>query len=371
MANNVIYRSVSVRALLRFNDDKGGLSVNAERVWCRLLIDTSTTIVPGLVITTRGGLADRCRLTRTQFDDAFAELSGFRDKDGVADPMAIANWPQGVVILPGAPRQPQHRPHSTSIPVQWARFLNREAPKCEEVAQLREAWRAVFAELDVERAAEAQAKGKPAPAPFLEAFDAESRGKYKDRAPASVGGSPNESPKASVNRSPNVSPNNSPNLSAKASPNGSPSVSQESGIRNQEVKTAVASAGAPVARDYNLGALEADWWRLVECPPGDRVGLSALLEKLDEAAKAKGLSAFDVAERVLPAGKAIFAEMRERKVHHGTPSAVALATHPVSNPGLYFAQAFERAFPATSAAPTPKAPPRDPFAPNRDIEPRL
>ncbi len=48
MARDYLYRIVDVRALMHFHDGAGGLSVNAERIWTRLLIGTETTIVPGL-----------------------------------------------------------------------------------------------------------------------------------------------------------------------------------------------------------------------------------------------------------------------------------------------------------------------------------
>jgi len=195
-----IYRNVDVRALAHFHAGEGGLSVNAERIWCRLLIDDASTPVPGLVLARRGDLVDRCRMTSKQFNEAFRELENALDQDGQPAPMAIANWPIGVVILPGAPRQLCHKPASTSIPVAWRKFIDQSAPRCQEVSRLIAAWEQALSEY-----------GEA----FIEAFRYGSRGTYKK--PVISGGEPV-----------------SPNYSAKRSPNGSASRSQDPGSRIQD-----------------------------------------------------------------------------------------------------------------------------------------
>ena len=186
-----IYRNVDVRALAHFHAGEGGLSVNAERIWCRLLIDDASTPVPGLVLARRGDLVDRCRMTAKQFNEAFRELENTKDQDGNPDPMVIANWPIGVVILPGAPRQLCHKPPNTSVPVAWRKFIEQSAPRCQEVSKLIAAWEQALSEHG---------------AAFLEAFRSGSRGTYKrpmisDAAPDSLNRSVNHSPNGSVNDS--------------------------------------------------------------------------------------------------------------------------------------------------------------------------
>lgn len=195
-----IYRTVDIRALAHFHDGPGGLSVEAERIWCRLLIDTMTTPVPGLVLARRGDLMDRCRIAnQRRFDAAWKELADAG--------MVGADWPLGVVILPSAPRQRCHEPVNNNTVIAWAKFLDQQAPRCEAVERLRDDWRAALLERGPE---------------WLAAFDTQARGAYK------------KPPKPKTE----VSPERSGEFSGETSPERSEvlsgTLSQESGVRSQE-----------------------------------------------------------------------------------------------------------------------------------------
>jgi hypothetical protein len=94
---------------------------------------------------------------------------------------------------------------------------------------------------------------------------------------------------------------------------------------------------------HALRQLDDSWWRLVGNVPGDATGLRDLLALLERAAAARTEPLPALVERLLPAAKELYADMRARKVHHGTLSAYSLAHDPPTNPGLYFSQALDRA----------------------------
>lgn len=340
MAKDFIYRKVDVRALIHFHDGPGGLSVNAERIWSRLLIDEVTTPIPGLVLARRGEMADRCRMSLREFDAAFAELSGTKDPDGTPAPMVCANWPLGVITLPSAPRQPVHRPSSTSTPVEWARFFERSAPKCQEVDDLRDAWRSTLGEMQRESEDRSSRDGIK-PVLWLSAFDEQSRGRYAKR---------------SANGSPKISANYSAKPSANHSLTGSPTISQDAGGRRQEGEkppsrdppAAVPVAPltvpppappAPPAPQSTAGMLAKAFERVTQTPCTP-TACRPLVESVERAAELRCIPVRDMANQLVDAAASLYGDMRERGVHHGTMTPASLASDPRGS-GKYLAEAFE------------------------------
>jgi hypothetical protein len=327
MAETLIYRDIDVRALDDFHDGESGLSVDAERIWLRLLVDRElSTVVPGLVLGGKAKISERCRMKPAKFSAAWAEL----ERDG----KVRADWSVGVVVLPAAPTLDVHDPRGTNKVVEWGKFFVRQAPKSKLVDELREAWRARLG-----------AKGKG----WLEAFDSLSRGTYRK---ATSPLPPNDSP----NRSPNISPNGSPSGSPNVSPNGSGAFSQESGVRSQEGLLSLArdthahadatrttgleadvdgattrhdggARGGGGARTWTGADLDEAWRSTYRRPTGDTLQLAQLAGLVREAAELRGEQPAQLAQRFLDEFKAMLAEWKARNAHHGTPQVSDAVKH--------------------------------------------
>jgi hypothetical protein len=151
-----LYRKADIRM---WGDERvRDFSVNAERVWTWLIIGPFTTVVPGLVLTTKAGFAERLRMRPRAFKDAFAEI----EQVGMAE----ADWKAGVIVLLKAPEQEVNRPTGSNQPVEWSKFFSEFAPQCDLTRRYREAIRSLCAAVSPD---------------YSKAFDEQSRGHYRPK----------------------------------------------------------------------------------------------------------------------------------------------------------------------------------------------
>lgn len=99
---------------------------NAQSLFMRLLTDPQSCAAPGLIVTTRAGLAEKLGWKLKDFNRVFDELATKSDEHTF--PMAMADWEAGLVFLPnGVEYQPPASPNAVKA---WVASL-RQAPECD------------------------------------------------------------------------------------------------------------------------------------------------------------------------------------------------------------------------------------------------
>lgn len=121
------YRQVSVRM---WNDQKFlALSTpppNARDLWIWLITGPMTTPVPGVVIATMNGMADRLGWPTPATRRCWDEIA--------AREMATADWSNALVWLPHALRH--NPPAAPNVCKSWRKFLDEHVPECALRAQV-------------------------------------------------------------------------------------------------------------------------------------------------------------------------------------------------------------------------------------------
>ncbi|MGE3509780.1 MAG: hypothetical protein AB7N65_12945 [Vicinamibacterales bacterium] len=120
-APRIRYRRISTRM---WHDEKflalSAPKPNARDLWVWLLAGPLTTPVPGVVLTTMGGMADRLQWPLSATRRCWDEIA--------AREMATADWAHSLVWLPRALRH--NPPESPNVVKSWRRFLDDNVPEC-------------------------------------------------------------------------------------------------------------------------------------------------------------------------------------------------------------------------------------------------
>ncbi|MGE0363030.1 MAG: hypothetical protein AB7R67_20115 [Vicinamibacterales bacterium] len=94
---------------------------NGRDLWTFLLVGPFTSPVPGLVLGTLGGIADRLEWPHAGTRKVWEEIA--------SRGMAVADWPRGIIWLPRGVRH--NPPESPNVCKMWRRFLNEHVPQGE------------------------------------------------------------------------------------------------------------------------------------------------------------------------------------------------------------------------------------------------
>lgn len=92
---------------------------NAQSLWQYLLSGPETTIIPGVIIGGRAGLAEALDWSLEGFDQAFQEI--------LDQGMARVDWRERLIWLPNGPKH--NPPESPNVILSWAKFWP-EVPGC-------------------------------------------------------------------------------------------------------------------------------------------------------------------------------------------------------------------------------------------------
>jgi len=93
---------------------------NARDLWVWLIAGPLTTPVPGVVITTLGGIADRLAWPVPATRRCWEEIASRE--------MATSDWSHSLVWLPNALEH--NPPESPNVVKSWRRYLNEHVPEC-------------------------------------------------------------------------------------------------------------------------------------------------------------------------------------------------------------------------------------------------
>jgi len=181
---------------------------NAQTLWLRLLCGPETTCVPGVVRATLGGLAERMGWPIEELRRCWEEL--------VRAEMVEADFRDGVIWLPKAPKQRQNRPASPNAGTAWGRLVA-TLPEGRMREAIRDAYLEAFGD------AFGEGKGKA----ILDAF-------------AKACGKPSAKPSAKASPKPRPKPSEKPSVTPSATPSPiqvSGPRSQDPGLRTQEIRT--------------------------------------------------------------------------------------------------------------------------------------
>lgn len=115
------YRKVSIRM---WNDENflalSSPAPNARDLWIWLITGPFTTPVPGVVLATMGGIADRLGWPPQATRRCWEEIEARR--------MATADWSNALIWLPKALEH--NPPESCNVVVSWRKFLDEHVPEC-------------------------------------------------------------------------------------------------------------------------------------------------------------------------------------------------------------------------------------------------
>lgn len=92
---------------------------NGQSLWQYLLSGPETTLIPGIVIGGRAGLAEALDWSQEGFDQAFQEI--------LDQGMAKVDWKERLIWLPNGPKH--NPPESPNVIIGWARYWP-EVPGC-------------------------------------------------------------------------------------------------------------------------------------------------------------------------------------------------------------------------------------------------
>lgn len=98
---------------------------NGQSLWQYLLSGPETTIIPGVIIGGRAGLAEALDWDLEGFDKAFQEITD--------QGMAKVDWKERLIWLPNGPRH--NPPESPNVIISWAKYWA-EVPGCELKAEI-------------------------------------------------------------------------------------------------------------------------------------------------------------------------------------------------------------------------------------------
>lgn len=157
MAGGSIYRRVSVSMWgdKKFRSLSRALP-NAQTLWQYLLTGPETTQVPGVITAGRAALAEALGWSVEDFDRVFDELEQAE--------MAVADWEARIVWLPNSVAH--NEPDNPNVVKGWARVL-KTLPDSELTPTIANRLYDELRRVDVSRAAEAKANGKPKPKQML------------------------------------------------------------------------------------------------------------------------------------------------------------------------------------------------------------